>query len=579
MNRASSAGRGFRSCRRYFSAIGLLVLLSASVPLHAGEKSRQATITLLGTTDLHGNLYPFDYYSEQPANRGLAKIATLIKRVRAEQPNVLLVDSGDTIQGTPLAYYFARKDTSRPNPTIAAMNALRYDAMAIGNHEFNFGLDPMWKAKREARFPWLAANIGGTHRKGDAHFAPYIIKKIAGIRVGIVGFITPGVPRWEVPDHYRGYTFEPILDAARRVIPHVRKKVDVLVVIAHSGYERNPDRPAAGQPAEGDDTPIENSMVSLAEQFPMVDIILFGHTHQEVPEKFINGVLTVQARNWGQSLARADVALARGPGGKWRITSRKSTAIPVTDAVAPDPEITELARPYHQTVEAYLKTPLGTSDKPLDGSTARYEDHPFVDFIHTVQREAGQADVSLATMFLTSARVPAGTVTIRHVSSIYLYENTLYVVEMTGAQLREALEHSSSFFPQWPPREGERLRLPGYNADVADGVAYTVDLTQAPGQRIRDLRYKDAPVDPAQKLRVAINNYRHAGGGRYSTLREAPIVFQAGQEVRELMIEWMSRSKVLPTSADQNWKIVPREAVDAMIRESRPRERRPSAGP
>jgi 2',3'-cyclic-nucleotide 2'-phosphodiesterase/3'-nucleotidase len=164
---------------------------------------------LLGTTDIHGNIEPLDYYANRPGNRGLAKIATLIRRVRAEQPHVLLLDSGDAIQGTPLAYYFARKGTGRRNPVIATMNALGYDAMALGNHEFNFGLDVLWKAKEEAHFPLLAANLRQNYPAGGVeYFPPYVIKTVANVRVGIIGLVTPGVPRWEIPAHYRGYEFE-----------------------------------------------------------------------------------------------------------------------------------------------------------------------------------------------------------------------------------------------------------------------------------------------------------------------------------------------------------------------------------
>src|ERR1700732_2221938 len=189
------------------------------------EQARQSmTITLLDTTDSHGHIEPLDYYTNQPANLGLAKIATLVKTARAQAPDALLLDCGDTTEGTPLAYYFARKNTSKPNPEIVAFNAMNYDAMAVGNHEFNFGLDEMWKAKGESHFPWLAANVKQTYTSGIPYIRPYIIKNVAGVRVGIVGFVTPGIPRWEIPEHYEGYEFEPIMEAAKTVIPEVRKQ-------------------------------------------------------------------------------------------------------------------------------------------------------------------------------------------------------------------------------------------------------------------------------------------------------------------------------------------------------------------
>jgi 2',3'-cyclic-nucleotide 2'-phosphodiesterase/3'-nucleotidase len=556
MNRTRRFGPTLCLAACLFSLV--LAASPASPPL-------QVRITLLGTTDLHGNLYPFDYYANRPADRGLAKIATLVRQVRATEKNVLLLDSGDTIQGTPLAHYFARKDTAKPNPTIAVMNALGYTAMATGNHEFNFGLPTLLKAKAEANFPFLAANIRWKGKaSGVEYFQPYLIRELDGVRVGILGFITPGVPRWEVPAHYHGYSFEQIVDAARRVVPKLRKQVDLLVVIAHSGLERDPQ---TGEMRDSDQIRGENAMWALAEQFPQIDVILFGHTHRELPEKIINGVLLTQARYWGQSLARADITLQRDRN-KWRIVSKRSTTIPVTDAVAPDPEILALAKPYHDATQAYLDTPVAESSAALDASTARYEDHPFVDLIHRVQLEYGQADVSMATMFHTGAKIPAGPVTVRELAALYIYENTLYTVEMTGAQLRQALEHAAAFFPAWPAKAGERLRLPGYNADCAAGVHYELDLTQPAGHRVRELTFRGKRLDPTAKLRVAINNYRYTGGGHYDVYKGLPILYRSPQEVRELLIEYVSRTKAIPTAADGNWRIVPREAVEAMVREA-----------
>ncbi len=562
--------------RRPFLQFVICALLAAGAPggCQSPTGSQNVQITLLGTTDLHGNLYPMDYYSNQPANRGLAKIATLIRQVRAEQPNLLLLDSGDTIQGTPLAFYYARKDTSSTNPTVAVMNALGYDAMATGNHEFNFGLDVLLKAKSESRFPWLAANIAGPN-SGNQHFQPYIIKEVAGVKVGIVGFITPGVPRWEIPAHYRGYAFKPIVETAQQVIPEVRKKVDLLVVIAHSGLERDPQ---TGDTRGIDQIQGENAVWALAEQVPGIDVILYGHSHREMPQLTVNGVLLAQARNWGQSLARADVTLQRDAGGKWRVASKKSSTIPVTDAVPPDAEILALARPYHQATQAYLDTPVTTSGASLSAETARYEDHPFVDLIHRAQMKYAKADVSMATMFLTSANIPAGPVTVRQLASLYIYENTLYTVELTGAQIAEVLEQAASFYPAWPVPEGQRLRLPGYSADCAQGVEYEIDLTQPTGQRVRNLARHGQPLDPAAKFRVAVNNYRYAGGGFYKTYQNLPILYRSPQEVRELLIEYVTRTGTFPTTADNNWKILPHAAVQAMIREATQPRQSPAAG-
>ena len=537
----------------------------AKSPGPAASGARQ-TITLLSTTDIHGHIDPIDYYSNKPSNFSLAKIATLVKQQRAEAPKALLLDCGDTTQGTPLAYYFAVKDTQAKNPTIAAFNEMHYDAMAVGNHEFNFGLTEMWKAKRESNFPWLAANLKEIYTAGDGFIRPYVIKNVNGVRVGIVGFITPGVPRWEIPEHYRGYEFEPIVDAAKRVIPAVRKQVDLLVVIMHSGLDRDP---ATGKLFEGQDIRGENAAWELAEQVPGIDLIFYGHTHSEMPELLVNGVLMAQAKNWGGSLARADIVMERDAAGRWRVESKHSRVIKMTDAVAADPAILKLAAPYEAATEKYLDTPIANSEKAMDGTRGRYEDDALVDLIQRVQLEAGHADVSMATMFFTGAQIPKGPVTVRQAAALYVYDNSLYTVEMTGAQLKDALEHAAGFYPAWPAPAGEALKLPGYNADAAEGVSYEIDLTKPVGARVLNLSFRGAMLDPAQKLRVAINNYRYTGGGGYSVYRKLPVLEQSGVEIRDLVIDYLTRVGKIPSEADGNWKIAPAEAVAAMEKQSR----------
>jgi 2',3'-cyclic-nucleotide 2'-phosphodiesterase/3'-nucleotidase len=420
----------------------------------------------------------------------------------------------------------------------------------------------------------MAANLRQDYKPDAAeYFRPYIVKDVSGVHVAIVGFVTPGVPRWEIPAHYRGYQFDSIVESARRVIPEVRKQADLVVVIAHSGL--GPD-PEAKEKLAVDELNGENAMIALAEQVPGIDVIIFGHTHQDLPERFINGALLMQPRNWGQALGRVQVEMERDANGAWHVASKHSTTIPVTESVAVDREIAKLAEPYEKYTQTMLNLPVATSAKEMTGAQARYQDDPLVDLIHKVQLEAGQADVSMATMFLTTARIPQGEVTARHIASLYIYSNTLYTVEMTGAQLKEALEHAASFFTAWPPPAGERLRMPGYNADSAEGVNYVIDLRRPVGDRIRDLTFKGKPLDPLTKLRVAINNYRYTGGGHYDVYQGLPIVYRSSQEVRDLIYEYVSRTKTIPTTSNGNWRIEPKEALDAILEEAIRQETRPA---
>jgi 2',3'-cyclic-nucleotide 2'-phosphodiesterase (5'-nucleotidase family) len=558
---------------RFPACLAALVAAAASLLLagdglarprgHASPPAETVRLTLLSTTDIHGHIKPFSDIDDRPAERGLAKIATLVRRIRAERPHVLLFDCGDLIEGSAEAYYFARQDTVKPNPVIEAMDALDYDAVAVGNHEFNFGLKVLWKAHQEANFPWLAANLRQTYKNGPGYFPPYIIKRVAGVRVAIVGFVTPAVPHWEVPAHYHGYQFESIVETARRIVPELRRKADLVVAIVHSGLDRDP---RTGHKFEVI-YPDENVAWELANQVPGIDVLFYGHTHQRMPQLFVHGVLMAQAKNWGESLAEADVTMQRDGSGRWRVAEKNSHLVPVTRDVPPDPTIERIDAPYHAELERYLNTPIAKIDLPLSGATGRIADNALVDLIQRVQMADGKADVSLATMFIPATRWPAGPVTIRRVFALYPYENWLYTVEMTGAQLKEALERAARFFPAWPARNG-RLRLPSYNADSAEGISYRIDLTRPVGDRIVDLTYRGRPLAPGRKLRVAVNNYRYAGGGGYRVMLGLPVVYKSNHEERTRIIDYLRAGHAIPTLPDDNWQVTPAAARQALVREA-----------
>ncbi len=535
---------------------------SAPIP-RAGSASAEAarvTITVLATTDVHGNVWPYDYLRARPAARGLAKVSSYVKQVRARQPHTLVVDSGDTFQGTPLAYLAATGKTSGPNPTIAAMNAIGYDAMAVGNHEWNFGLPVLWGFKEEAQFPILGANIVSTYHDHVHDFEPYVIRNVGGVRVALLGMVAPAIPRWDPPDHRTGYEFRDLVETAKRYVPELRRKADLVLLLVHSGLGRDPETGERPPPLY----PEEDRVWDIAEQVGGLDAILFGHSHEELAGKEVNGVLLVQAKNWAQSLAEVEFVLER-QGEGWRLVERRSRLVPMDTSVPADEEILKLTREAHEDTERYLSTVIGELAADLNGRTGSIEDHPLVELIHQTQLHYGKAEVSLAQLFSTGTRLSAGPVTIRDIYRIYFYENELYTVEITGLQLREALEYSARSFKTFPWTDGESP-LAGYNTDMAEGVSYSVDITRPPGDRIRDLRFQGQPLPPDRKLRVAINSYRWCGGGAYDMLRHAKVVQRVNRQVRDLMIDYLRKPAggKFPTQVSNNWKIIPPAAAKAL---------------
>jgi len=543
---------------RLFSITIFLALLA----LLFADGSHQAApprvhLVILSTTDMHGRVFPIDYYTNKYDNVGIAKVATLVKEARKNDPDLLLVDSGDTIQGTPLEYFHNKRNNTPPDPMMLAMNALHYDSMTVGNHEYNFGLQVLEKARREAKFPWLSANTYDTG-KATTHYQPYIVKEVQGVRIGVLGLTTPGIPNWENKPNYEGLEFHETVSEAKKWVPVLRdqEKVDVVFIAMHMGIEEDL---RTGQPNPSN-VPNENAAIAIARQVPGVDVILMGHTHREVGDLFVNGVLLTQANRWASHVARVDLYLEKDGSSHWHMMAKSARTIPVTEKTEIDPEIAKLGEPYDKETQAWLGRAIGESSEELTARDCRFHDTAIIDLIQRVQLEAGKADVSMAACFNPSARIPKGQVTVRDIAGLYEYENTLVTLELTGQQLKDALEHSARYFKEYQP--GKSLndlvdtRIPGYNFDVAEGVTYDIDITKPFGQRILNLKFKGQPLAMTQKLRVVTNNYRVNGGGGFTMFKNAPVVYRSSEEVRELIIDWVERNKTVPMETDNNWRII-----------------------
>lgn len=541
----------------FIYSLATLIILVALVLVGHSFAPDRVQITILGTTDLHGNIDPIDYYTNKPDNRGIAKVATMIKRIRKETPNVLLIDSGDTIQGSPLESFHGRKNNAPPDPMMLVMNSLNYDAMTVGNHEYNFGLKVLEKARGEAKFPWLSANTYDKDKQSP-HYKPYIVKEVAGVKIGVLGLTTPGVPNWDNPPNYAGLEFHEPLVEARKWVPILRdqEKVDVVVIAMHMGLEEDL---RTGELSPGQ-VPHENEAIAIANEVPGVDVIFMGHTHRDVPSVYINGVLLTQANHWGRHLARADLYLQKAGTG-WRMYAKSARTIPSDDRVEPDPEVVKIAEPYDRETQAWLAREIGQSAEELTASDARFRDTAILDLVQKVQLDAGKADVSMVASFNPAARIAKGPVSVRDIAGLYVYENTLVVLEVTGQQLKDALEHSAKYFkayvPGKPASDLVDEKIPAYNFDIAEGVTYDLDISKPIGQRIQNLRFHGQPLSPTKKLKLATNNYRVNGGGGYDMYKNAPVVYRSSEEIRELIIDWLEKNKTVPVTPNNNWRIIP----------------------
>ncbi|RZT78529.1 2',3'-cyclic-nucleotide 2'-phosphodiesterase/3'-nucleotidase [Micromonospora violae] len=570
--------------------------LIAAAPAQAAGKPQPRTwdLTLLGTSDTHGNVYNWDYYRDaeyddsKQNDVGVAKLATLINQIRRERRGkaTLVLDAGDTIQGTPLATYYAKQEpitaTGEKHPMARAMNIIDYDAVTLGNHEFNYGLPLLDLWTRQLGFPALAANAVNA-KTGKPAFLPYVIKKVSlgfaapTLRVGILGLTNPGVAIWDKGNVEGKLRFDDMIATAAKWVPIMRARgADLVLISAHGGD--------SGTSSYGPELPNENPVALIAQQVPGIDAILFGHAHNEVVERFVTNertgtqVLLSEPSKWGQRLTRMDFTLTRERG-RWTITKKSATMLN-TNTVVEDPKVLAAVRAQHQKTVAYVNQVVAASSVELSAAESRYKDTPILDFINHVQTEvvgaalAGTAYadlpvLSIAAPFSRTAVFPAGDVKIRDVAGLYVYDNTLEAVVLSGAEVRAYLEYSAKFFrtlaPGAPvdPEQISDPAVPDYNYDVFSGVDYDIDIAKPVGQRITRLVLAgtDTAVADNAQFVVAVNNYRRSGGGNFPGIVKTQ-VYNAQQEIRQLLIDWaQARGAIDPADFFQpNWRLV-REGV------------------
>jgi 2',3'-cyclic-nucleotide 2'-phosphodiesterase/3'-nucleotidase len=435
--------------------------------------------------------------------------------------------------------------------------------MTVGNHEFNYGLPTLQAARKNAEFPWLAANV-----VGPSGFTPFVIKTIVGIRVAIIGVTTPAIPAWEKAENYQGLRFIDPVAVVKKIAESIRRNhsADVILVTAHSGLDRDPKTGAR----LGLDLPNENVAYEIAEQ-TRVDAVIFGHTHSELGSYSVGDVAMLQPRNWGMSLGELDLALVRASDG-WKVSSKTSRIIPVTDATPADESILAIGKPYHEAAEKYLAQPVADAKAALTATFARVEDTALIDAIQMVELSEAKAQVSFASAFDLSVTVPQGRVTVRQLAALYPYDNTLYRIAGTGKMIREALENAARYFNgcQGACTQGPLINpnVIGYNFDVAEGVSYEIDLRRPEGSRIVNLRFQGTPLDDGKPVDIALNSYRAGGSAGYTMFLGAKVLWRSSEDIREMMIRFFTEKGVLPTAPQGNWRVMPEEAHQELRREA-----------
>jgi 2',3'-cyclic-nucleotide 2'-phosphodiesterase (5'-nucleotidase family) len=539
----------------------LLVLLAAcaSAP-QANDRPAAVELIVAGTTDVHGWLRGWDYYANAAdTTRGLTRAATIVDSLRAAHPGrVILVDAGDLLQGNPLAYAAARLSSDTTSPVVAAMNAMQYDAAAIGNHEFNYGVPFLDRAVGQARFPFLSAN---TYRvDGTRKYRAWTMVERAGARVAIVGGTTPGVNVWD-RDNVRGRV------TVRAIIPDVRASVreardagaDVVIVVLHSGLSGTSsyDTGSTG-------TASENVTAQVAREVEGIDLIVFGHSHREVADTTIGTALLVQPRNWAGSVAVAHLALRR-EGGRWIVGAKRGEIIRTVGRHEANAVLAATTRAHAEAV-AYVTTTVGRTTVAWRADSSRVTDTPIVDLILETQRRVAGTQLASTAAFSLDASLDTGAITVAELARLYPYDNTLRAVRISGRQLRDYLEFSARYFGTAGTSEpAVDSRVPGYNYDMVAGADYTIEVSKPAGSRITRLEVDGRPVRDDDSFTLALNNYRQTGGGGYAMLAGAPVLSESTADIRQLLIDDVRRRGTLEPADvfKRNWQLTPPGAVGA----------------
>lgn len=564
---------------RRFSLV--LTILSFVISMMASE-TPTTKLKILQTSDIHGNFFPYDFINRKAWNGSLARVHTYAEQERKTfGENLILLDNGDILQGQPTVYYYNFIDTTSTHICADIMNFMQYDAGNMGNHDIETGHNVYDRWVKQCNFPILGANVIET-KTGKTYLPPYKIIEKDGVKIAILGMITPAIPAWLAENLWAGLRFDDMEECAKKWIDIIKKaeKPDVIIGLFHSG------RDAAKRTGQWN----ENASLLVAQNVPGFDIVLMGHDHQRFCQNITtsNGDYVMAVNPGGNGNYVSDITLTVSRNNKGKISNINIDAklVDLKD-IEPSQDFMNRFATQYNDVQTFVSRKIGTITDDLDTKPAYFGSSAFIDFIHSLQLAISGAELSFAAPLSFDATIKKGDIFMSDMFNLYKYENMLYVMNLTGKEIKDYLEYSYSIWTKQMTGPDDHLLLlkensnkddksrdmflkPSYNFDSAAGIIYTVDVSKPYGKKINIQSLADgSPFDMARTYRVAVNSYRGNGGGELLTKGAGipqeeltkRIVFSTDKDLRYYLMEYIEKQGTLSPKALNQWHFIPEEWV------------------
>ncbi len=557
---------------------GCLLVLGTSSANAMTTKEKTIDLKFIETSDVHGSFFPYDFINRKPKAGSLARVATYVNQLRSQHgENVILLDNGDILQGQPVNYYSNYVDTTSANIAAQVVNYLRYDAQTIGNHDVETGHRVYDKWVSATHCPILGANVIDT-KTNKPYLKPYTILKRGGARIAIIGLLTPAIPNWLGENLWSGLRFEEMVSSARQWMRVVKEqeKADIVIGLFHSGKDGGITTPHYK----------EDAALAVAREVPGFDVVFFGHDHTRYADAVTNSegklVACLDPANNAMSVAQADLQLVKKKG-HWCVKESQWKLVDVADLPV-DNEFVDHFSAFNETVKAYANRVIGTFENTISTRDSYFGNSAFNDLILNLELSITKADVAFNAPVSFDVAIKKGPVRVADMFNLYKYENQLFVMRLTGKEIRKALEMSYDLWvnTMTSPNDhlllldsqtrGDQQRLGfknfSFNFDSAAGIDYEVDVTKPNGQKVKVLKMSNGePFDENKYYKVAVNSYRANGGGELLTRGagiakddlDDRIVWRSEFDLRHYLMEEIKRLGTLNPQPNTNWRFVPEQ--------------------